>query len=264
MNHSVSSPGALYLESVGAVGLLLWAVGMWAAVAVLAYANRRAVRPWVYHGSAGVIILGMLGQLGHVQEHFAQVGYWVAHPNEKAWMTPLGTGLADGFGQVAPDKPSLGMEILHMVGNFIFLAGLVGVVLITRRALHTRARRWGVMGTIMQGIHGVEHVVLTLSVALGASQAIGFSTFFGLLDPGSGLTTYRVWWHFVANVVGSVIFAIALYHLWKERREVANSFDRSVPVPRPRSPYDGIAGGKDGDDAHAVPVTRHEQVAGSR
>ncbi len=228
------------LASVGAVGLVLWAVAMWAAVGVLAYANRGPVRSWVYGLSVGVIGLGIIGQLGHVQEHFAQVGYWLAHPNDKAWMTPLGTGLANGFGQVAPDKPSLGMEILHMIGNFIFLAGLVGIVLITRRAMDTKARKWGRMGVLMQGVHGVEHLVLTLSVALGASQAIGLSTWFGLLDPGPGLWTYRIWWHFLANVVGSVIFAIALYHLWRERREVQRGYvlserrdEAAAPDPTP-------------------------------
>ncbi|WP_157362386.1 DUF6008 family protein [Haloechinothrix halophila] len=220
------------LESAGAAGLVLWAVAMWAAVGVLAYANRGPVRPWGYRLSVAVIGLGIIGQLGHIQEHIAQVAYWVAHPNEKAWMTPLGTGLASGLGQVAPDTPSLGMEILHLTGNFIFLAGLVGVVLITRRALATKARKWGRMGVLMQGIHGIEHLVLTLSVALGASQAIGLSTWFGLLDPGPGLWTYRIWWHFVANVVGSVIFAVALYHLLRERRQVAAGYRPHVPGQR--------------------------------
>ncbi len=237
------------LASVGAVGLVLWAVVMWAAVGVLAYANRGPVRPWVYGMSVGVIGLGIIGQLGHVQEHVAQVGYWLEHPNDKAWMTPLGTGLANGLGQVAPDKPSLGMEILHFTGNLIFLAGLVGVVLITRRAVSTKARKWGRMGVLMQGIHGVEHLVLTLSVALGASQAIGLSTWFGLLEPGPGLWTYRIWWHFVANVVGSVIFAIALYHLWRERREVRRGY-----LPSPQH----------GDDAATVAAEPTPELTAAR
>ncbi|MEU8633883.1 DUF6008 family protein [Amycolatopsis sp. NPDC048633] len=44
------------------------------------------------------------------------------------------------------------------------------------------------------------------------------------------MTTYRVWWHFVANVIGSIIFGLALYHLWRERREVrATFFLRPLP-----------------------------------
>lgn len=213
----------------GATLLVLWAVAMWAAVGVLAYANRGPVRPWVYRGSLAVIGIGVVGQLGHVQEHIFQVGYWLGHPNSPAWMTPWGTGLANGLQMILPNRPTFGMELLHLTGNFIFLAGLAGVMVITRRALGTRSRRWAKMGVWMQGLHGLEHLVLTLSVAFG-SRAIGLSTFFGLVDPGIGLTTYRVWWHFVANVIGTIIFGLALYHLAKERREIRATYTvREVP-----------------------------------
>ncbi|MFG1646582.1 DUF6008 family protein [Amycolatopsis sp. NPDC049252] len=210
-------------DTAGATLLVLWALAMWAAVGVLAYANRGPVRPWVYRGSVLLIGLGVIGQLGHVQEHIAQVGYWLGHPNSPAWMTPWGTSLANGLQMVLPNRPTFGMELLHLTGNFIFLAGLVGVMVITRRATKTRSRRWGKMGVWMQGIHGLEHLALTLSVAFG-SRAIGLSTFFGLIDPGPGLTTYRVWWHFIANVIGTIIFGLAVYHLWKERRAVRATY----------------------------------------
>lgn len=221
MTMPMAAPG---WDTAGAVLLVLWAVAMWAAVGVLAYANRRPVRLWVYRGALAVIGLGVLGQLGHVQEHVAQAGYWLGHPNSPAWMTPWGSGLAAGLQQVLPHRPTFGMELLHLTGNFLFLAGLAGVMLITRRATRTRTRRWAKMGVWMQGLHGLEHLVLTLSIGFGAPRAIGLSTFFGLVDPGPGLTTYRVWWHFVANVVGSIIFGLALYHLWRERREVRATF----------------------------------------
>jgi hypothetical protein len=176
-----------------------------------------------------VIVIGVIGQIGHLTEHVAQVGYWFQHPNSKAWMTPWGTGLARGFGQVDTSKPTLGMEILHLTGNFIFLAGLAAVMVITARARRSRSRWWGKLGVWMQGIHGLEHLSLTLSVWLGASQAIGLSTWFGQLTPGPGLTTYRIWWHFIANVIGSVIFGIALYHLWRERRDIGGSYDPADP-----------------------------------
>ncbi|SEC91548.1 hypothetical protein SAMN04489727_5579 [Amycolatopsis tolypomycina] len=211
-------------DTAGAVLLVLWALAMWTAVGVLAYADRGPVRPWVYRGALGVIGFGVLGQLGHVQEHVAQVGYWLGHPNSPAWMTPWGTGLANGLQLVLPGRPTFGMELLHLTGNFLFLAGLAGVMVITRRATGTRTRRWAKMGVWMQGLHGLEHLVLTLSIAFGAPRAIGLSTFFGLVDPGPGLTTYRVWWHFTANVLGSVVFGLALYHLWRERREIRAGF----------------------------------------
>ncbi|WP_326950355.1 MULTISPECIES: DUF6008 family protein [unclassified Amycolatopsis] len=217
-------------DTAGAILIVLWALAMWAAVGVLAYANRGPVRPWVYRGSVALIGVGVIGQLGHLQEHVAQVGYWLGHPNSPSWMTPWGTGLANGLQMVLPNRPTFGMELLHLTGNFIFLAGLAGVMVITRRATKTQAHRWGKMGVWMQGIHGLEHLALTVSVAFG-SRAIGLSTFFGLIDPGPGLTTYRVWWHFIANVIGTVIFGLALYHLWKERRAVRATYSlRPAPV----------------------------------
>lgn len=216
-------------DTAGAILLLLWAVAMWTAVGGLWYASRGTARPWVYRASLTVIVIGVVGQIGHLTEHVAQVGYWLQHPNAKAWMTPWGTGLARGFGQVDTLKPTLGMEILHLTGNFIFLAGLAAIMVITRHARRTRTRFWGKMGVWMQGIHGLEHLSLTLSVWFGASQAIGLSTWFGQLTPGPGLTTYRIWWHFIANVLGSIIFGIALYHLWRDRHDIRGSYDPAGP-----------------------------------
>lgn len=226
---------ASFFDTAGAILLILWVITMWAAVAALAYGNRGPVRPWVYRTSVGVIVVGVVGQLGHFQEHVLQVAYWLGHPNEPAWMTPLGNGLSRGL-TLDDSKPSLGMEILHFSGNLIFLAGLVGIALITRRAMHTKARKWARMGVLMQGIHGLEHLVLTASVALGASKAVGLSTWFGLIDAGPGLWSFRIWWHFIANVVGTTILAIALYHLWRERHEVKAGYEidavDAVDAPR--------------------------------
>ncbi|MEU4252968.1 DUF6008 family protein [Amycolatopsis sp. NPDC026612] len=58
-----------------------------------------------------------------------------------------------------PDRPTFGMELLHLTGNFLFLAGLAGIMVITRRALTTRARRWAKAGVRMPGLHGLEHLV---------------------------------------------------------------------------------------------------------
>lgn len=234
-------------DTVGAFLLVLWAVTMWSAVFVLWQANRREIRPGLYRASLGVILVGVIGQIGHLQEHVAQAAYWLGHPNAPAWMTPWGTGLAKGFGQVDKSKPTLGMEILHFTGNMIFLAGLAAVMVITHRARNTRARWWGRMGVWMQGIHGLEHLSLMLSVWFGATRAIGLSTWFGLIQPGAGLTTYRVWWHFLANVIGSYIFARALYALWRERGQIKASFQ---PGPTPDEP---------GSTA-PVPAAEHEPV----
>jgi hypothetical protein len=227
MAHSASG-----WDIAGAAAMTLWVVGMWAAVAGLALANRGTPRPWLFRACLAVIIAGVIGQIGHLQEHVAQVGYWLQHSNSKPWMTPWGSALARGFGQVDTSRPTLGMEILHLTGNFIFLAGLAALMVISRRTRATRAtgaRRWAKMGVWMQGIHGLEHLSLTLSVAFGAKQAIGLSTWFGLLDPGPGLWTYRIWWHFLANVIGSFIFGVSLCYLWRERRVIKAAYD-SAPI----------------------------------
>ncbi|MBO0611089.1 DUF6008 family protein [Myceligenerans salitolerans] len=217
------------LEVLGAVGMLAWTLFMWAAIALLAYAHGRPVRTWMLRGATGIVVLGVVGQIGHMLEHVAQAGYWIMRPYEPAWMTPWGTGLANGFGVVDPTKPSLGMEILHFVGNMLFLAGIVGVVQLTRRVTYrSTARRCARMGVWMQGIHGVEHLALMLSVWLGAPTAIGLSTWFGLIDPGVALSTHRIWWHFLANVLGSAIFGLALYHLWRERPRIAATYQPST------------------------------------
>ena len=218
--HAHASPENI----VGATLLLCWAVVTWTAVLALMVADRHGRGRQVYRGASAIVLLGVFGQIGHLQEHVAQVGYWVQHPNSKPWMTPWGEGLAMGFGRVDTSHPALGMEILHFVGNMIFLAGMVGVMVLTCRAPGVRARMWGRMGVWMQGLHGLEHLSLMLSVWLGATRPIGVSTWFGVMHPGPGLWTYRIWWHFLANVLGSVIFAGALWHVWVDRKVIEESF----------------------------------------
>jgi hypothetical protein len=222
------------LNIVGAALLACWALLMWGAVTVLMVADRRGRGLQVFRGASAVVLIGVLGQVGHLQEHVAQVGYWVQHPNSKPWMTPWGDGLARGFGQVDTARAGLGMEILHFLGNMIFLAGMAGVMVLTCRAPGVRARRWGRMGVWMQGLHGLEHLALTLSVWLGATRPIGVSTWFGTMQPGPGLWTYRIWWHFLANVAGSVIFAGALWHAWSDRKVIEASFAQQGLPPRSR------------------------------
>lgn len=258
MDHS-GMPGmestASTVDTLGAVLFIGWAVAMWAAVAVLAVGNRKSVKPWMYKLAVGLIGIGVVGQVGHFQEHVIQAGYWIANPYAPAWMTPWADSFARGMGQIDPGKPALGMEILHLTGNFIFLAGLVGVMQITYRvAGQLKARKWAKMGVWMQGIHGIEHIVLTASVAMGASRAIGLSTWFGAIEPGPALVTYRVWWHFVANAVGTVILGFAVYHLWKERRAVKEAF--GVPVHAEVATAAPVAGSEDSSTSAREPVGR--------
>jgi len=231
---------ATWLDMFGAVLLLLWAAVMWATVFTLMVVERRGRGRQVWRGAQAVVLVGVVGQIGHLAEHVAQVGHWVADPNAPGWMTPWGSGLARGFGRLETARPALGMEILHLVGNMIFLAGPVGVMVLTCRAPGLRARRWARMGVLVQGLHGLEHLALTLSVWFGAPRAIGFSTWFGAMHPGPGLWTYRVWWHFLANVVGSAVFAAALWFARADRKVIEDSFAHQGSAPRGRRRHAGL------------------------
>ncbi len=87
------------------------------------------------------------------------------------------------------------------------------------------------MGVIMQGLHGLEHVALTVTAAAGMPP-VGFSTWFGLLEGGPGLWTHRVWWHFLANVAGTVVFMLAVRAFWRERDRVARAWAVHTPGRR--------------------------------
>ncbi|HEX4705327.1 MAG TPA: DUF6008 family protein, partial [Pseudonocardiaceae bacterium] len=150
------------LDTVLAVLLTLWAVGMWVAVFGLGFLNRGPARSWLYPAITTVILFGVVGQIAHLWEHIAQVIFWVKHPSAPSGMSPWGMALSMGYGQMNKAMPTLGMETLHLVGNFIFLAGLAAAMVLTRRFRGTTARKWATMGVWMQGIHGLEHLSLTL------------------------------------------------------------------------------------------------------
>lgn len=103
----------------------------------------------------------------------------------------------------------LGTELLHLIGNLIFLGGL-GALTVTCCAAGCAFRCLRSLKTALyvQGLHVVEHVALTSTVVL-TGQAIGVSTFFGRLG-GPVMTSWRVWFHFLANLVASWYAARAL------------------------------------------------------
>jgi hypothetical protein len=81
-----------------------------------------------------------------------------------------------------------------------------------RRAPSQRAE-FAAMGHLrsavrIQALHMAEHVALTSTVLFG-SRAIGVSTFFGLVD-GSGTTWWRVWFHFLINLVATSYAGLAV------------------------------------------------------
>lgn len=173
-------------------------------------------RRWRWALLAGAVGGGVF-QVGHFGEHVAQAGYWTMHTDAAPWMTPWAKHLADSFGRVAPGTPSFGMEALHLVGNAIFLAGAVAIATAVVRDGPSGSHRPARIGVVVQTVHVIEHVALTVSVLVG-SRARGVSTLFGMLDAGPGLWTYRVWWHLTINAVATVLLGIAVVR-WRRPAE---------------------------------------------
>jgi hypothetical protein len=172
-----------------------------------------------------VAVSGLLFQVVHVLEHAAQTAAWTARPNQPPWLTPwAATGrdcLAHG-GDLA-----LGNELLHLVGNLVFLAGLAAPAgLVARFGAHRPRPLTAALG--IQGLHLAEHAALTASTAISGT-AVGVTTALGRLSPGPGLWTLRVIAHFTINAAATVAVVRTLYDMWRDG-------DRVLPPMGARGP----------------------------
>lgn len=156
--------------------------------------------------TALVTVGGLAFQVFHLFEHLVQLSYWALHPTAAPYMTPWAMV---GVRALNIDGIAMsGMELLHLVGNTIFMAAIVGLGVIIRR----RSGRLGapmVWALAIQGLHLLEHVALTGSLLIGG-RAIGISTLFGTLQPGPAGWTYRVWFHFMINLAATIAAGVAL------------------------------------------------------
>jgi len=180
-----------------------------------------------------VTMAALIFQLGHLAEHTAQMVMWFVHPQRAAWMSPWASDLSVWLGRVDPGRASemtlqmqRGVELLHLVGNSVFLIGTFGLVWLTRDLGNTSA--WSKRALILQAVHTAEHVMLVGSIFL-TDRAMGLSTGFGLLD-GTRLRTVRVLWHGSVNLLVTVVCAIAV-SLWL-RPILSATAHRAVSVNR--------------------------------
>lgn len=152
-----------------------------------------------------VAVGALVFQAVHFVEHLGQVGYWVAHPLETPWLTPWA---AEGRDALAiGGELALGNELLHLVGNLIFLSGVVALVAYCQR--RGREMLPGLrIALLIQGFHVIEHVALTVTSAI-YGKAIGLSTFLGVVS-GPLMTSYRVWFHLLINLAATWYAARAL------------------------------------------------------
>lgn len=136
---------------------------------------------------AAAAVGGLGFQLVHAVEHVVQAGAWVAAPHQSPFLTPWAVVGRDALA-VGGDL-SLGNELLHLLGNVIFLVGLAALGWTAGSAISgSRSLR---VALVVQGAHVAEHVALSVTAA-AVGRAIGVTTLFGLLDPGPALWTLRV------------------------------------------------------------------------
>ena len=159
------------------------------------------------------VVVGAVGfQVFHFLEHGLQLGYWIFNTKQKPWLTPWAQTGVDGLAfwcQIWPGSGRAGQrgaELLHLVGNTIFLVGVLALFVLARE---TRTRNRSIQGAVLfQGLHFVEHILLTATVFVTGS-GWGASTMFGRWS-GSELSSHRVWWHFTVNAIATAIAVSAL------------------------------------------------------
>lgn len=156
-----------------------------------------------------LVVSALAFQMVHLIEHVAQLGFWIARPSAAPWLTPWAIEGRDAL--AADGNLALGNELLHLVGNLIFLAGLLALVLYCHRQARETPSPLRV-AMMVQGIHVAEHLALTATTAAWG-KAAGLSTFFGLVS-GPVMTSYRVWFHFLINLVATWFAARAVMVLY--------------------------------------------------
>lgn len=181
----------------------------------LALTEKRPTTIRLAIGAVVVAAAALVFQAVHFVEHGAQLGYWFAHPAAPPWMTPW--AMEGVYALTIGGNTATGVELLHLVGNIIFLGGLgalaiycsaIGIALKDARNLR--------MALIVQSVHVLEHVLLTATVLL-AGTSIGVTTFFGLVE-GPVMTTWRIWAHFLFNLVASWYALRVVLYLRAEKR----------------------------------------------
>lgn len=147
-----------------------------------------------------VVTLAFIFQIAHFFEHIAQFFVWLFGPKDVVYMTPWAVDLVDWIAGMFSGKPEflarkIGLEILHLVGNLIFLVGIIFYFRFNKNR-GVKIAFW------FQLFHVFEHFILTIST-LTLGYPIGFSTLFGANISVKFSVSYRIIWHFVFNLIPS-------------------------------------------------------------
>jgi len=169
-------------------------------------------------------ILGLLFQVGHFFEHAFQFVVWCLGDlsqicgRNTPWISAWAGDLVRQIGLVvAPTADAargsmLGLEVLHLIGNSIFLATLGCLWYLTRNT-------WVRWGFYIEAFHLYEHIMLT-STAFFIGKPIGLSTLFGAAGLGSRefAVGTRVSWHFVMNLLPMPFAMMGIMEYWDQRK----------------------------------------------
>ena len=212
------------VRSVAGLALAIAAIALVTSLPFFA----RLRRPRLFALAVGLLSF----QVFHLVEHLIQLSYWFLHPNAMPYMTPWAQEGADGLGLWATLMPGegnmmqRGMELLHLVGNLLFLGGIVAL-----EKLATRPLRGLRLAKAIQSVHVLEHVLLTASVfAIGSP--IGISTVFGLGEATAWGPTVRVWFHFLINLAATVPAVLAL-RAHNANKKTAQELSEDSAGPQP-------------------------------
>jgi hypothetical protein len=174
---------------------------------------------------AMLVGLGLAFQVGHFLEHALQFAVWISGKyqwvaatfcgRDMPYMSAPVTNAVSVVGAYlfpgvdVARQMMMGMEILHLVGNCIFLATIAGVLYF----IPTKFVRYAMY---IEAAHLCEHVSLTVS-AYYLGKPVGLSTLFGQASGlwGSELAVgWRVTWHFAMNLLPMPFVMIALMRDW--------------------------------------------------
>lgn len=175
---------------------------------------------------AMVAALGLAFQVGHFAEHAFQFAVWILGDlsnicgRDTPWMSPWVTEFVryvGGFFPTAngPRQMMLGMEVLHLIGNSIFLTSLVCMYYCVR----SKWVRWAIY---IEGFHLYEHIMLT-TTAFFVGKPIGLSTLFGGVSgfEREAAVGVRVSWHFVMNLLPMPFAMVGLMQHLRDRKAAA-------------------------------------------
>ncbi|WP_316227954.1 DUF6008 family protein [Bradyrhizobium sp. SZCCHNR3015] len=175
---------------------------------------------------AAIAGVGLAFQVGHFAEHALQFAVWILGDysnicgRDTPWMSSWVTEMVRQAGTMmfpaadARRQMMMGMEVLHLIGNGIFLISLGCLY-------HSVRSKWVRWAFYIEGFHLYEHLMLTLT-AYFVGKPIGLSTLFGgsdIIGSREFAVGYRVTWHFAMNLLPMPFAMIGLIeHMGRKAR----------------------------------------------